>query len=144
MGQLFNRLRSFVRASVSDSTGRGGASWAHQVIHDEDEELRRIIDELNADASSTSSQRRQSSHGESSHAGSQQHLPAEVLRAHTMLNVPPLADAATIKRAYRTCIAQWHPDRYSRATQEEQARAHQRAREINQAYMTLKKYYSIS
>ncbi|MEN9281554.1 MAG: DnaJ domain [Bacteroidota bacterium] len=144
MGQLFNRLRSFVRASVSDSTGSHGTSWANQMLDADDEELRRIIDELNADASSTSSHRRQSPPRDNDRTGPQQQLPPDVLRAHTVLNVPAAADAATIKSAYRSCIAQWHPDRHSRATPEAQAHAHQRAREINEAYVILKKFYSIS
>lgn len=144
MGQLLNRLRSFVRTSISSSSNEGESAWAERMLNSDDDELRRIIDELNADASTSS----QAGHARSSTERPRQRAssapPPEVLRAHTTLNVPVSADAAAMKQAYRSSIAAWHPDRHANASPEQQANALRRAREINEAYLTLKKYYSIT
>ncbi|MFN4908222.1 MAG: DnaJ family molecular chaperone [Bacteroidota bacterium] len=149
MGQLFDRLRNYVRSTVS-TRGPSG-SWAERLIDSEDDELRRIIEELSGDgapqpdtgrtrSTSDASSRRDRPATEPPKAA----LPVEVQRAHTTLNVPVTADVAAIKQAYKKAIAEWHPDRHAGANAEQQALAHRRAREINQAYTTLKKFYSIS
>ncbi|HBB25770.1 MAG TPA: hypothetical protein DCZ59_05840 [Bacteroidetes bacterium] len=149
MGQLLDRLRNYVRSTVS-TRGQGG-SWADRMIDSEDDELRSIIEELSREgapppdsartrSTSDASSRRDRPAAERPMAA----LPAEVQRAHTTLNVPVTADAAAIKQAYKKAIAEWHPDRHAAANAEQQSLAHRRAREINQAYSTLKKFYSIS
>lgn len=144
MGQLFDRLRNYVRASVSSRTGSDATQWADRMINSEDDELRRIIEELSREgASGASTADTRSGANTSYRPGPTQSLPPEVLKAHTTLNVPPTADASAIRKAYREAIARWHPDRHANATADEQAHAHRRAREINHAYATLKTYYSI-
>jgi len=114
------------------------------MMNSDDEELRRIIDELNADASTTSQSGPSRPSGERPRQGAGNAPPPEVLKAHTTLNVPVSADATTIKQAYRSSIAAWHPDRHASASPDQQANALRRAREINGAYLILKKYYSIT
>ncbi len=144
MGQLLNRIRSFVRTSVSSSLNERDSAWADRMLNSNDDELRRIIDELNADASSSSQGSQKHSGSERRRQGASSAPPPEVLKAHTTLNVPVSADAAAIKQAYRSSIAAWHPDRHASAAPEKQATALRRAREINEAYLILKKHYSIT
>lgn len=145
MGQLFDRLRNYVRSSVSSHAHTPEQTWAERMVESEDDELRRIIEELSREGASSSD----TGHTRSSRSSSYQRreqpteLPADVLRAHTTLNVSVTADAQAIKQAYKSAIARWHPDRYGSAPAEQQATAQRMAREINDAYATLKKYYSI-
>lgn len=148
MGQLFDRLRNYVRSTVS-TRGTGG-SWAERMIDSEDDELRRIIEELSREGAAPPGNGRTRSTSDTSSRRDRptaerpkSTLPVEVQRAHTTLNVPVTADVAAIKQAYKKAIAEWHPDRHAGADAEQQALAHRRAREINQAYTTLKKFYSI-
>ncbi|MEY3387062.1 MAG: DnaJ domain [Bacteroidota bacterium] len=114
------------------------------MIDSDDDELRRIIEELSRDGSAGESSHTSTSDRSAPRQPPSPELPQEVLRAHTMLNVPVTADGPTIKQAYKSAIARWHPDRHVHSPADEQARAHQRAREINDAYATLKKFYSIT
>lgn len=144
MGQLFDRLRNYVRASVPSGMVPNSTSWADRMIDSEDDELRRIIEELSREgAPAAGNSDTRSGATTSSRPRPAQALPPEVLKAHTTLNVAPTADVAAIRQAYRSAIARWHPDRHANATADEQAHAHRRAREINHAYATLKAYYSI-
>ena len=145
MGQLFDRLRNYVRSSVTSATRASDQSWANRMVESEDDELRRIIDELSREGASASDSRDTRSGRSSSyhHRAQPAELPADVVKAHTTLNVPVTADASAIKQAYKAAIARWHPDRHVSAPAEQQAIAQRRAREINDAYATLKKFYSI-
>jgi molecular chaperone HscB len=58
-----------------------------------------------------------------------------------VLNVPVGSSVDDIKKAYRTLIASWHPDRFASATANEQQQAHARAHEINSAYVALRNHY---
>lgn len=138
MGQLLNRLRDFARTSLNT---RLEHDWAERIIQDDDEELRRIIDELSQEEPQP-----RATHGATSeppHNQQKHNLPNEVLRAHTLLNVPVGASVDVIKKAYRTAIATWHPDRFVQASSEDQAKAQHQARAINAAYLRLKDFYQI-
>lgn len=119
MGQLFNRIRNFARSSFSTELDR---EWAERILREDDEELRRIIDELPP-------------------VQPKRKLPADVLRAHTQLNIPVGASTEDMKKAYRTAIATWHPDRFAQASAEDQTKAQHQARAINAAYLLLKDFY---
>lgn len=53
---------------------------------------------------------------------------------YAVLGVPPDADAATVKRAYRKLISEHHPDRLGGLPEDLRRRAEERARDINAAY----------
>ena len=53
---------------------------------------------------------------------------------YAVLGVPPDADAATVKRAYRKLISEHHPDRLGDLPEDLRRRAEERARDINAAY----------
>jgi len=134
MGQIFNRIKNIARAYGSEA--RNNSAWQESMLNSSDDELRRIIDELNSDRTAEVPPQPPPTKNET--------LPAEVVKAHITLNCPVGSSRDNMKKAYRTAISTWHPDRFSGKPKEEQTRAHQRAHEINAAYITLKNHYSIT
>ncbi len=53
---------------------------------------------------------------------------------YEVLNVPPNASIDAIRRAYRTIISQYHPDKVASLGTELRALAEQKSKEINNAY----------
>ncbi len=139
MGQLFNRLRNFARSQVRSS--ESDLQWAERMVGNDDDELRRIIDELHRDYTEGRSTRDTGRTSQTHERSSGPTMPQAVLKAHTTLNVAVGATVDEIKKAYRSSIATWHPDRFATATPDEQKHAHTRAHEINAAYVTLRDHY---
>ena len=134
MGQIFNRIKRITRSLGADE--RTPSAWDESLLSSDDDELRRIIDELSGDESTNSQPP----------PPPQQHgnVPVEVLKAHTILNVAVGSTTDLMKKAYRTAIAKWHPDRFTQASASDHEVAQQRAREINAAFITLKNHYRFS
>jgi len=139
MGQLFNRLRDFARSHIA--TSGADIADAERMINSEDEELRRIIDELHRDYTENPNSHTQNNRHSQRHQDSTVSLPPDVIDAHRCLNVALGSEPEEIKRAYRGLIATWHPDRFASASANEQQHAHTRAHEINAAYMVLRDHY---
>lgn len=139
MGQLFNRLRDFARSQMRASDAE--LRWAERTIGNDDDELRRIIDELHNEHTQNSQSEKNTQNRESAQQKTSPQLPKEIVQAHMVLNVPVGATVDDIKKAYRTLIATWHPDRFASATAKEQQQAHARAHEINSAYVALRNHY---
>ncbi len=53
----------------------------------------------------------------------------------------PLADFDVVRRAWRSQMQRYHPDRWAQATQAEQRKAEERAKALNAAYRFLEKVY---
>lgn len=140
MGQLFNRLKDFIKVSVADASG--DLDHAQRIIDAEDDELRRIIEELRRDGPSGNASSQQSSHRSSQqhHAGQQSAVPAEVLTAARVLGVTYDTPADVVKRAYRKRIGAVHPDRMAGRSADEQRRAEEEAKAVNAAYDTMQRY----
>lgn len=64
-------------------------------------------------------------------------LTFDRLNAMRLLGVPPSADDATIRRAFRTAAARVHPDRHPHAPAAERARLHVELAELSAAYHLL-------
>lgn len=139
MGQLLNRLRDFARTQMRS----GGADLraAQRTIDGGDDELRRIIEELHRDYTHGSNATRDEPREGPRRSSGATSMPANVLNAHTTLNVAVGASIDEIKKAYRNSIATWHPDKFATAAADKQRHAHTRAHEINSAYVTLRGYY---
>ena len=135
MGQIFDRIKRITRSLGADE--RTPSSWDESLLSSDDVELRRIINELSGDGSSNSAP-------PPPPPPNRDNIPADVLKAHTILNVAVGVSTDHMKKAYRTAIAKWHPDRFSQASVSDHAVAQQRAREINAAYITLKNHYRFS
>ena len=121
MGQIFDRMSRIARAYWADATSQP-TDWAERLLQEDDEELRRIIEELQTEPPATT-------------------IPAEVTDALRALGLQTGDSAAEVKAAYRRLISQWHPDRFVNAPTNEQDRARERAQEINAAYLLVTAYY---
>jgi DnaJ-domain-containing protein 1 len=139
MGQLFDRLKNFVKVSASDFSGN--LDSAERMLDTDDDELRRIIDELNSDASSASGRTGRSSSQQGGRAASSPNIPPEVVTASRVLGVAPSAHISEIRSAWRRKIAAVHPDRMHNRPQAEQMRAQREAQAINAAWATLQRYH---
>jgi len=121
MGQIFDRMSRIARSYWNDAPGTS-PDWAERVLTDEDDELRRIIEELRAEPPTPD-------------------VPADVAEALRVLELRSGHDVDDVKSAYRRLISQWHPDRHVNAPTAEQDRARLRAQEINAAYLLVTAYY---
>jgi len=144
MGQLFNRLKTFIKVAAADASG--DLDRAQRIIDAEDDELSRIIEELRRGGPSSNTSSQQSSHQSSGsaswqhRAGQRQAVPADVMTAARVLGVPYDSPADVVKRAYRKRITAVHPDRMAGRTAEEQRRAEEEAKAVNAAYDTMQRY----
>ncbi|MCX8051402.1 MAG: DnaJ domain-containing protein [Chlorobi bacterium] len=115
---IFERIARILRAEFNDRTSR-----ASEPLDADDDELRRIIEELDSPRP-------------------QQSPPPRTMGivewAYRTLGVTPSASNDEIKAAYRRAIGKVHPDRFARAPEHEQRQAARRAQEINRAYAILK------
>lgn len=137
MGQLFDRLRDLAKSHLRDQASDRPRL---DTRIDDDDELRRIIDELHRDYESSSRQSAPRS-STTEDSASTVRVPSDVLHAHTVLNVPVGSTTDMIKSAYKTAIARWHPDKFAHGDLQDQQQAHSRAHEINSAYMKLRDHY---
>jgi DnaJ-domain-containing protein 1 len=62
----------------------------------------------------------------------------ELRRAYASLEVPPGSDFETVRKAYRTLMRKYHPDRHAQ-TPEKQKSATELAQKLTQAYKLLEK-----
>lgn len=127
-----------------------------KIKNSEDEELKKIIEELNNpkkepdenQESSTGSSAGGSSHHRGSqrghsHKNSQPHSSVsnkELYNACKVLGVPASASVEEIKAAYKKKILRYHPDRVATLEAEKKAEAEKISREINHAYQVMKKH----
>ncbi len=124
---ILDRIRSIFASELTSRSTH--APSIDDILSGDDDELRSIIDEL---ASPRTPPEPPPS------------VPKHIIAAHTVLNVPVGAPHDHIKKAYRTSIAAWHPDRFANADTQTQAAANERARTITEAYQTLKTFYRIA
>jgi DnaJ-domain-containing protein 1 len=139
MGQLLNRLRDFARSQMRASDAE--LRWAEHTIGADDDELRRIIDELHNEYTESGHSKKNNQSRQTTQQTASAQLPKEIIKAHMVLNVPVGSTIEDMKKAYRALIATWHPDRFASATAKEQQQAHARAHEINSAYVALRNHY---
>lgn len=134
MGQLFDRLKNFAKVTAADLTG--DLDRANRIIDADDDELRRIIDELHSEQPV----------GARHAAPSEQRtaIPHDVVTAARVLGVRPTATADEVKKAYRTRIAEVHPDKVAQRPLDEQRRAEQEAKAVNAAYETMQRFLGIA
>lgn len=124
MWQILNRISKLVQANSIRS------SDPYKVLNQDDEELKRIIDELNKTESKSKNQ---------SAKKDADNTTIEIRNAFTTLGISPNSDANTIKTAYRTKMKEYHPDRFVNLDRELQEKTRIKAQEINVAYGILEK-----
>lgn len=122
MGQIFNRIsRIFKANAVKQDAGF--------ILDDDDEELKRIIEELNQEYNPTDDTRknREEFKAESGYS-----------EAYRILGLSPDSNIEMIKKAYKDKMRLYHPDKLHGKNKEEIESALENAKKINQAYQALK------
>jgi DnaJ-domain-containing protein 1 len=125
MWQIINRISKLVQSNSIKSND------AYKVLNQEDEELKRIIDELN--------NKKESSDKKSENTQKNNNISDEIKKAFAELEVPPNADSATIKSAYRNKMKEFHPDRFVKLDKDLQEKSRRKSQELNSAYDILEK-----
>lgn len=126
MGQIFDRLSRFFK---SESTSYYNEFASDNHIDDKDEELKKIIDELNNQQNNDNTQ------------DTAQSIPinSEIENAFRVLNINTNSNIDEIKLAYKKLIKEYHPDKIIGLDKDKQSFAKSKAQEINAAYTLLKR-----
>jgi len=130
MGQIFNRIFDIAKAN------RSSRRTANFFSERDDDELKRIIDELNS-----------SNEGKNQETGSQKseekrvkeekdnkNITMTVIRAFQVLKIDKNVSSEDVKKAYIERIKEYHPDRLENFGDELKDLAKKKTQEINEAY----------
>lgn len=127
--QIFDRISRIFRANYSNNT-----SYGKSLFESEDDELKRIIDELNSDKSDGKETKSENSQNEYSHKND-----TELEKAFRILGLNINSDNQQIKNVYRNKMKEYHPDKFSKQSNEIREKAEKRSMEINEAYTKIRK-----
>lgn len=131
MQQIFRRIKRILEAEKNFGND-------YVFSNSEDDELKRIIEELNSgDINNKNNEKK--SENNSSKTNSSNHS-IEYLKAVDLLGVKPDADENEIRSAYIKKIKEYHPDKVHNLGEEIRKVAEKKAKEINQAYEYIKNY----
>lgn len=126
MGQIFNRFKEYLKSEIS---------FNETEIPNQDEELKKIIDDLNKPPKEENNNY-QSSHEQDPATSASTNM--DLKRACTILEIPLDADLETIQNSYRKMIKEYHPDKVHNLGKEIRLLAEKKTIEINQAYEYIK------
>jgi DnaJ-domain-containing protein 1 len=129
LGQIFERIKRVTKSYLNDEDSSPRRNYT---IPDEDDELKKIIDELGKDKSRSESGNQQTPRGKGSGT-----LDRD--KALSVLGLSSKAGIDEIKSAYRKKMMEYHPDRVSGLGKDLQEIARKKAIEINLAYEFLGK-----
>ncbi|TAL68592.1 MAG: hypothetical protein EPN82_09955 [Bacteroidetes bacterium] len=132
MGQLINRLSRFIKSEFDDSK-----TSSYKLDEYPDEELKRIIDELNNDKSKEKSSYKYKT-GTNKKEENKKDLTLD--KAYSIFGLKQNATTDEIKSAYKQKIKEYHPDRVANLGSELKQLAEQKTQEINMAYEIIKKH----
>jgi len=146
MGQIWNRISRIAKTYLNDTSD---TSAAEHILRSDDDELKRIIDELdnpkpNGQHTTTAEQQQPYEKQQQSQHTSQQRQSQQrprtspggmtLIKAATVLGIRTDASVSEIKAAYKKKVLKHHPDRMANAPLDEQAQSKQIIVEVNQAY----------
>mgnify|MGYP000451114769 CR=1 FL=1 len=131
MGQILNRIFKIAKSYINTESDLNSAT---RVIGNEDEELKKIIEELNQEKQQQSSDRGKQNK-------SSQSFDSEITldRAYSILGLNRDATVEDIKTAYKQKMKDYHPDRVANLGEEIRDLAAKKTLEINKAYELIKK-----
>lgn len=131
MGQILNRIFKIAKSYLNSDSD---LTSANRTIGNEDEDLKRIIDELNQE---NKKQDYQSSKNQQS---TQSRDEMTIDNAYFILGLKNNASIDEIKSAYKQKVKDYHPDRVANLGEDLKNLAAKKILEINKAYEILKKY----
>ena len=141
MGQIFNRIKNITKSYISDTED---LNHANRIIDSDQDNLKRIIDELNTKkdtkSSSNSSRQENESHKRANSNTTNQSASFTLNDACKVLEINANTDIESIKAAYKTKIKEYHPDKVQTMGKEIQEIANRKTKEINDAYNLIKKH----
>ncbi len=133
MGQIFNRLVNYVKSEVGSTNTRSTQS----VIDEKDNDLKRIIDELNKSKKDfRSEQKKESSKGKAYNPEPQ---TMSISKAFEILGVQQNSSIDEIKSAFKKKVMEYHPDRVAALGDELKELAGKKTLQINEAYSLIRK-----
>lgn len=128
MGQIWDRISRIAKSTFADNYST--TPVAERLLHSDDDELRRIIEELTKQKDNTE------------HTSTNSHQPPSdvmtIASAAAILGVSPDAPPDHIKSAYRKKLLEFHPDRVLTLSKEQQEIARERTIALNAAYQFLR------
>ena len=122
MGQILNRVFRVAKSYMNDSE----TNSSHVDI-DKDDELKRIIDELN------NSEKKQEERKKEYNS-----VKMNLHEAFAVLNINQNAQVEEIKSAYKNKIKEYHPDRLENFGDELKELARKKTQDINEAYSIIR------
>lgn len=127
MGQILNRFTRFVKSGLTPDEE---IRKAQQTIGSKDDELRKIIEDLNE--VKKQEQKKQESDTKEEPAKMSAGL------AYSILDIPQNATKEQIKAAYRVKLKEYHPDKVAHLGEELKQLATKKTLQINAAYDFIK------
>ena len=141
MGQIFNRIKNITKSYINDTED---LNYANKIIDSDQDNLKRIIDELNikekSKSSSYTTNPNNGNHRNTNTNTSNQTSPFTLNDAYSILEINSNSDIDSIKTAYKTKIKEYHPDKVQTMGKEIQEIANRKTKEINDAYNLIKKH----
>ncbi len=132
---IFDRARRIAESYWSDNFSRD----AHLPPNSEDEELRRIIEELSSE-DGKKKRDNENFKNDFKNKSSGTHNP-DAAKFKSAMNVLGISESATIdeiKSAFKKKMREFHPDKVATQSKEKQDTAQKKAQEISEAYQFLK------
>ena len=141
MGQIFNRIKNITKSYINDTED---LNYANKIIDSDQDNLKRIIDELNikekSKSSSNNTNPNNGNHRNTNTNTSNQTSSFTLNDAYRILEINSNSDIDSIKTAYKTKIKEYHPDKVQTMGKEIQEIANRKTKEINDAYNLIKKH----
>ena len=141
MGQIFNRIKNITKSYINDTED---LNYANKIIDSDQDNLKRIIYDLNINEKSKSSSNNTNpnngNHRNTNTNTSNQTSSFTLNDAYRILEINSNSDIDSIKTAYKTKIKEYHPDKVQTMGKEIQEIANRKTKEINDAYNLIKKH----
>ncbi len=129
MSQIFRRIRNIAKSYLND---REYASVSD--LKDQDDELKKIIEELNSDKKKYEERDKEERHENKTDG------KMSLNKAFALLGIDDNSTNDQIKDAYKRRIREYHPDKVAALGSDLQELAERKTIEINEAYQFLKKF----
>lgn len=127
MKQIFDRISQILRAEKNSKN----YDFADLLNRNEDDELKKIIDELN-------SEKKQTKQNNFNQKDTKKNI-SNLDEAFKVLGIDNNSTIEQIKEAYKTKMKEYHPDRVSGLGEELQNLARTKTQQINEAYSFIRK-----